>query len=210
MDLHLYGAVQSGHSYKVRLFLLLCGADHGYTAIDLTTPRDERPEPFRSLAPHGEVPLLVADGRVIAQSNAILLDLARQLRRYGGRDEAEWTAITAWLFWEANRIGRSYPNLRWYRRFDTSGDPGLVRWFHETAEADLDRLERALAHQPFLLGELTIADISCAGYLLYGDDVGLAMERWPHVLAWLERLRALPGFQPPLTAMAPPGSAVDR
>lgn len=85
-------------------------------------PRHERAEPFRSLSPHCEVPLLVDDGKVIARSNAILLHLARKFSKFGGHIELEWHDITSWLFWEAHHIGRSYQNLRWYRLFDVSGD----------------------------------------------------------------------------------------
>lgn len=199
---HLFGARQSGHSYKVRLFLLFAEVEHDYTSIDIGQPRDQRPEPFRSLAPHGEVPLLVDDGLVLSQSNAILLHLARKLERFGGASETEWSEITSWLFWEANRIGRSYPNLRWYRLFDASGAPDLVAWFKSTAEADLDRLERQLTGRAFIvLNRPTIVDLSCAGYLLYGDNVGLEMARWPRVDAWLERIRALPGYRAPLDVM---------
>jgi len=197
----LYGAKNSGHSYKVRLFLTLAHIEHSYTAIDLRIPRSDRPEPFRSHSPHGEVPLLLDGDNVIALSNAILLHLARKFSRFGGDSELEWTQITGWLFWEANRIGRSYPNLRWFRLFDASGDPGLVRWFQETTLVDLDRLERELTKKPFLLGPLSIADLSCASYLLYGDDIGLEMARWPNVNVWLDRIRALPGFRPPLEVM---------
>lgn len=199
--LHLFGARQSGHSFKVRLFLLLAGIEHEYTCIDIGQPRDQRPEPFRSLAPNGEVPVLVDNGQVISQSNAILLHLARRFERFGGQNVALWSDITSWLFWEANRIGRSYPNLRWYRLFDSSGAADLVGWFHTTAEVDLDRLEHQVTDRKFILDYPTIADISCAAYLLYADDVGLDMTRWPHVAAWLNRIRALPGYQAPLDVM---------
>lgn len=175
--------------------------EHDYTCIDIGTPRDQRPEPFRSIAPHGEVPVLLDDGQTLSQSNAILLHLARKFGPFGGVTEADWDEITSWLFWEANRIGRSYPNLRWYRRFDPSGAPDLVAWFHTTAEVDLDRLERQLADRSFLLQRPTIVDLACAGYLLYGDDVGLGMARWPGVSAWLDRIRALPGYRAPLDVM---------
>lgn len=200
-DTTLYGALNSGHSFKVRLLLLMAGVEHRYVAIDIGQPRAERPAEFRAVSPFGEVPVLVEAGRVTAQSNALLLHLSRKTGVLGASDEAGWTAITSWLFWEANRIGRSYPNLRWYRRFDGTGDPALVRWFEETAITDLDRMEQELADLPFLLGNATIADLSLAGYLLYGDDVGLDMSRWPAVMAWLERIRALPGYRAPLEIM---------
>jgi glutathione S-transferase len=199
--LKLYGSLQSGHSYKVRLMLLLSGMDHAYTPVDIFVPRDKRPPEFQQISPFGEVPVLVHDGIVLAQSNAILLHLARTTGRFTTKDEHDRDAITSWLFWEANRIGRSYPNLRYCRLFDKTADPGLVAWFHSTAEADLMRLNTELSEKPYLLGDITIADISCAGYLLYGDNVGLAMDRWPHVRGWLDRIRALPGWQHPADVM---------
>jgi glutathione S-transferase len=160
---HLFGALQSGHSFKVRLFLRLAEIAHDYTSIDIGAPRDQRPEPFRSIAPHGEVPVLLDDGETLAQSNAILLHLARKHGRFGGDTVAQWNEITSWLFWEANRIGRSFPNLRWHRLFDPNGAPDLVGWFHATAEVDLDRLERQLTDRAFILDRPTIVDLSCAG-----------------------------------------------
>jgi glutathione S-transferase len=199
--LKLYGSLQSGHSYKVRLMLLLSRVDHDYTPIDIFIPRDKRPMEFKQVSPFGEVPVLVHGDVVLAQSNAILLHLARFTGRFGAKDERDFDAITSWLFWEANRIGRSYPNLRYCRLFDITADPGLVAWFHSTAEADLTRLNSELSEKPYLLGDVTIADLSCAGYLLYGDDVGLATDRWPHVSAWLNRIRALPGWEHPADVM---------
>jgi glutathione S-transferase len=199
--LHLYGAYQSGHSYKARLFLLLTQTQHTYTAIDIGIPRGQRPAKFQQISPFAEVPVLTDGDQVLAQSNAILLHLARSTGRLGATDERGWDTITSWLFWEANRIGRSYPNLRYCRLFDKTADPALVAWFHITAESDLARLNDELSSKAFLCGDMTIADLSCAGYLLYGDDVGLDMTRWPHVEAWLQRIRAVPYWQGPLAVM---------
>jgi glutathione S-transferase len=197
----LFGALQSGHSYKIRMFLLLAGVPHAYHGIDLTVSRDQRPAEFRAVARFGEVPALVDDGEVIVQSNAILLHLARKHGQLWADGNAGQNAITSWLFWEANRIGRSYPNLRYCRAFDRSADPGLVAWFEATARVDLDRLDQELGNRPFLMGYPTIADLSCAAYMLYGDDFGFPLTAWPNVMAWLARIRALPGWQPPLSVM---------
>lgn len=201
-SLLLYGAKNSGHSYKARLFLLLAKIPHAYRPVDLSVPRDKRPAAFRAVAKFGEVPVLVEDGRALVQSNAILLHLARRFRRFGANDEAGWDQVTSWLFWEANRIGRSYANLRYYRTFGGPVAPGLIDWFAETANLDLDRLDAELADRKFLAGEFSVADISCAGYLLYADCPGLEIARWKHVAAWLGRIRALPGYRAPQEAMA--------
>jgi glutathione S-transferase len=77
-DLVLYGNHESGHSYKVRLFLTLAGVSHRYVRVDLDVPREARPEEFRRVSQFGEVPVLVAGGVPQAQSNALLLRLASE------------------------------------------------------------------------------------------------------------------------------------
>ena len=42
----LYGSTDSGHSYKVRWFLLLADLAHEYRWIDLNRPRAERAQDF--------------------------------------------------------------------------------------------------------------------------------------------------------------------
>jgi glutathione S-transferase len=200
-NLNLFGALNSGHSYKVRMFLLLCDITHRYQSVDLSKPRQDRPDAFRAVAQFGEVPVLSDSGEVIVQSNAILLHLARKHKKLWAEDASGQNQITSWLFWEANRIGRSYPNLRYCRSFETRADPGLVAWFETTARSDLDRLNQELADKPFLLQVPTIVDLSCSAYMLYGDDFGFGLSAWPNVTAWLDRIRALPGWQPPLSAM---------
>src|SRR2546421_526311 len=103
MDLYqLYGNRESGHSYKVRLMLDVAGLPYAYEEIDLALARTERPEPFRSLAVYGEVPLLVHRGRAYVQSNAILLHLAEQCGQYGAESAERMARVREWLFWEAN------------------------------------------------------------------------------------------------------------
>lgn len=201
MSVTLYGAKESGHSFKVRQYLLLADIPHDYRAIDIATPRDQRPADFQAVARYGEVPVLVHDGVVHVQSNNILLHLARRFGKLGAEDELGWSAITSWLFWEANRIGRSFPNLRWFRTLGHEGDPGLIAWFERTAIDDLTRLDQELSDKPFLLDRLTIADLSCAGYLIYGDDPGLGLSRWPNVMRWLDRIRAEPRWRAPREIM---------
>lgn len=199
--LKLWGALNSGHSYKARLFMLLAETPHQYEPVNLSLPRDQRPQAFRDIAAFGEVPVLEHGSQVLVQSNAILLHLAREFDHFGVSTESGHDAITSWLFWEANRIGRSYPNLRYCKLFDDSANKGLVEWFQSTCKADLARLDQQLDGRAFLLGALTIADIACAGYMLYGEDIGVGLAQHRNVCAWLDRIRALPRWQHPNEVM---------
>ncbi|MDI1288135.1 MAG: glutathione S-transferase family protein [Reyranella sp.] len=197
----LYGNCESGHSYKVRQTLVLLGLAHEYRYVDLLPPRAERRADFVAVSPYGEVPVFIDDDGVMAQSNAILLYLARRTGLLGGGADLDRT--TQWLFWEANRIGFSLANLRFALRFDDE-DPGVVAMLRRRTEADLDRLAREFDRRPFLLGEtLGVADISCAGYLFFADQAEVDLGRWPSVGAWLDRLCCTSGWAHPYELMDP-------
>lgn len=76
------------HSYKVALALSLLGIGFEQRHIAIWKPRSGRSQEFQSIAAHGEVPVLLIDGHVMCQSNAILDYLARRERRLDGSDEA--------------------------------------------------------------------------------------------------------------------------
>jgi glutathione S-transferase len=194
----LYGNRESGHTYKVSLMLAMSGIAHDYTAVNLDVPRAERPEPFRSLAKYGEVPLLVHDGQPYVQSNAILIHLAQHTGAFGGESAARMDRVREWLFWEANRIGFSLPNLRWGVRFTPGGmPPDVEALLRGRYDADIARLEAELADgRAFILGDLpTIADFSMCGYMFWPEQAGVVFPS--HVSAWLGRISALPGWKHP-------------
>jgi glutathione S-transferase len=68
----------------------------------------------------------------------------------------------------------------------------------------LNILEKRLARSPFVLGDHpTIADISLVGYLYYpAEEFGFDMAgTHPNIAAWLDRIKALPGWEHPYKLM---------
>jgi glutathione S-transferase len=194
----LYGSCESGHSYKVKLAMEVAGVAHSYTEIDLKLERQARPEPFRSLAKYGEVPLLVHDGQAYVQSNAILLHLAEHLNAYGGESRHRLERVREWLFWEANRIGFSMAHLRYGQKFDPAAYAGAVLpWFRHRFDADIARLDEELSDgRLFLLDDqVTVADFSICGYMYWPEQAQVSYP--PRVQAWLDRIAALPGWRHP-------------
>jgi len=194
----LYGSAESGHTFKVRLMLEVAALPYEYEEVDLRLDREARPEPFRSLARYGEVPLLVHEGQPYVQSNAILLFLAQHTQAFGGETPERMSRCREWLFWEANRIGTSLPHLRFGQRFDPQGyPPGVLEWMRTRFESDIARLELELSEgRRFLLGDTpTIADFAICGYMFWPEQAHVAYPA--HVTAWLGRIRALPGWRHP-------------
>jgi glutathione S-transferase len=203
LELILYGNRESGHSYKVRLMLTLTHTPHEYRPIDIQLPRDQRPAEFRQVSKYGEVPVLIDRGQTYVQSNAILLHLAQRTGKFYGRDAVDHDQVREWLFWEANRIGISVPNLRFALRWLPDTKPEVLDWLRARALADLDRMNSEFAERKFLLGERpTVADIACCGYLHWPDQAGIDLAAWPHVQRWLGDISALPGWKHPYDLMA--------
>src|ERR1700749_1588156 len=72
----LYSMQRSGNSYKVRLALAMLNAPYRVIEVDILQGESRTPE-FLAMNPSGQVPLLeVAEGRYLAESNAILWDVA--------------------------------------------------------------------------------------------------------------------------------------
>jgi glutathione S-transferase len=103
----LYSMQRSGNSYKVRLALAQLGVSYRFVEVDTLRGESRTPE-FLAKNPSGQVPLLeVADGRFIAESNAILWYIAggSSLAPEGRIDRAE---ALQWMFFEQHSLD---PNM---------------------------------------------------------------------------------------------------
>lgn len=67
----IYGDVGSGNCYKIKLLLSLLNIKHRWVHIDILK-KDTQTADFLLLNPNGKIPVLVLDdGRVLSESNAI-------------------------------------------------------------------------------------------------------------------------------------------
>lgn len=198
----LYGNTHSGHSYKVRLFLLLNAIEHEYQYVSLSIPREQRMPEFIKLSHFGEVPVLVDGDTVLCQSNAILQYLGHKTQKMSGTNSADWRSITEWLYWEANRIGMSLPNLRYMMLWDKQQPSEVVGYFKQRLLNDLSTLDGFLGQSEFLLSSgVSIADMSCSGYLFWLEQVNLSITVYPNIARWLKSIAQLPYWLHPDEAM---------
>lgn len=198
----LYGNHESGHSYKIRTFLLMANIPHEYRWIDLTLPRKQRPAEFQAASKFGEVPVLMVDDTTLCQSNSILMYLAQKHQTLCGTAN-EWHTVTEWLSWEANRIGFSLPNLRFSMRWNPQPE-AVMAYLHARVVSDLKILDRFLKDTEFLVAsDLTIADISCSAYLFWLDQVGLDVADYPNIERWLSAIKKNKNWLPPETSLKP-------
>ena len=211
MRYRLHCFAQSGNAYKAALMLALCDADWEAVFVDFFNGGTRTPE-YLALNPMGEAPVLEVDaGPTLSQSGVILDYLAEAEGRFGAETRAERHEILRWLLFDNHKLTSYIATLRFLKQF-AKQDPNEVSAFLEQrATTALGVLERHLAERAFVLGSRpTIADLSLCGYLFWPEEIGIDLDAFAAVSAWLERIRALPGWRHPYELMpgSVPGSGV--
>lgn len=206
--LHCFG--ESGHSYKVALFLTLTGQDWQPVRVDFFGG-ETRSEAFRALNPMAECPVLEWRGEVLSQSGAILTRLARDTGQMGGTTPGESEAILRWILWDNHKFSSQIGATRFLLNFlPEAKRPAEVIAFQQARLKPAYRLlNDHLAGRDWVAAEaVSIADLSLCSYLWYPEPFGFTRADWPHIDAWLGRIAALPGWKHPYELM--PGSPADR
>ena len=188
----LYGMALSGNAYKVRLLLELLGLEYEEIPVNLRTG-ENRTESFLALNPRGQIPILV-DGEVtVWDSQAVLVYLARRYgREWLPTDPVPMAEVMQWLAVAENELlfglARARAVVFFGRDFDLAS-------CQEYGRAGLKVLEQRLAeHEWLAAGRPTIADIACMPYAALSHMGEIPLDDFPSVRAWIDRVRALPGF----------------
>ena len=191
--IRLYGFALSGHCHRVELFLALLDLPYNYVQMDLLGGEHKRPE-FLALNPFGQVPV-IQDGVVtLGDSNAILVYLEGRYApgRWLPRDPLGAARVQRWLSAAAGPLAFGAAATRAMTLFRRAGDPAPAI---ERAHQLLRVMEQQLAAEPWLAGsEPTLADIANYSYTARAPEGNVALDGYPAVRAWLQRVEALPGF----------------
>lgn len=210
MTAQLYCFGESGNAYKVALTLTLADMEWQPVFVDFFNGETRSPA-FRALNEMGEVPVLVDGDTILSQSGVILDYISSKTGKLGGRSAAERREILRWLFWDNHKLSTQIGTTRFLINFtsDDKRPAGVVPFLQGRLKAAYTVLEGHLAASRWLVGEqVTIADLSCCGYLFYPEPFGFSRADWPHIDAWLGRIEALPGWKAPYDLM--PGNPSER
>lgn len=193
-SLVLYDFPLSGHCHRVRLFLSLLGQAYERVPVNLLTGEQRRSE-FAALNPAMQVPVLRDGKRVIADSNAILVYLAKRnsASKWLPEDPEGAAAVQRWFSVSARELTQGPGRARAMTLFKRPGDLEQAR---RDSEVLLARINAHLQGHSFLVGDTpTLADLACYTYVALAPEGGVALEPYAEVLGWLARLEALPGFE---------------
>jgi glutathione S-transferase len=164
----------------------------------VAAPKDVRASPaFLALNPLGQIPVLQDGDLALADSNAILVYLARRYAPDSGWLPQEPVAaahVQRWLSIAAGEVMHGPAIARMIALFDLPDDPVRAA---RIAGRVLAFMDGHLADRTFLAADhVTIADLACYSYVAHAPDGGVALEPYPAVRAWLSRVEAQPWFRP--------------
>ena len=189
----LYDLDISGNCYRVRLFLSLLNVKHELQNVNLMKGEHREP-PFLKLNPRSQVPVLDDEGTIVWDSMAILVYIARKYasERWLPLDAAPMAEVMQWLGVMENETLYGLGKARIICKFKF---PGSLEEAQTLGRKGLGVMEQRLSSRDWLaLDHLTIADVGCFPYVALAPEGEIALDPYPGVQRWIERIKQQPGF----------------
>ena len=199
----LYCFGESGNAYKAALAMELAEMEWEPRFVDFFNGETRTPA-FRAINEMGEVPVLVDGEATLSQSGVILDYVSSKTGKLGGRSAAERREVLRWLFWDNHKLSTQVGMTRFQMNFvpPAKRPAEVITFMQARLKTAYTVLNTHLDGRKWLVGDsLTIADLSCCGYLYYPEPFGFTRADWPHIDTWLTRIAAIPGWKHPYDLM---------
>ena len=187
----IYGDIQSGNCYKIKLLCSLLEIEHKWIHVDIMAGEASKAE-FLEKNPNGKIPLLeLDDGLCLSESNAILNYLAIGSHMLP-TDHFDLAKVQQWQFFEQYSHEPYIAVARYISKYLGLPDERKEEYQNKQpgGHKALTIMENQLSVTPYLVGELmTTADISLYGYTHVAHEGGFDLSRYPSVLAWIKRIQ---------------------
>lgn len=194
--MRVYGDIQSGNCYKVKLVMSLLDITHEWIHIDILAGETQTAE-FLSINLNGKIPVLeLSKGRYLAESNAILNFLASGTKLLP-EDPFDRAKVLQWQFFEQYSHEPYIAVARFIAKY--LGLPVDRKADYESKQLGghkaLSIMENQLTRSSYLVGEsLTIADISLYAYTHVAHEGGFDLSKYPAIQAWLSKIFSHPNY----------------
>lgn len=196
----LHGFPMSPNTRRALLALEEAGVDYKLEPVDLMSAA-HRGEAYRKLNPTMRVPTLVDGDLVLWESNAILVYLAEKHpdRLFCGTTARERAEVARWMYMNAGHLSPSVARI-FAHTIRLPEDQRLPR-IAEEGRADVDRSLKALEQHltetkaDWICGSFGIADLSLAATLGAAPMLGISLDAFPSVVAFMTRIKSRPAWK---------------
>ena len=187
-SLTVYGDHRSGNCLKVKWVGDHLNIPYNWRETDVLTGQTRTAE-FLAINPAGQVPTLIGeDGRIIAQSNAIMMYLASGSDLIPG-DRFDQAKMLEWMFWEQYSHEPCIAVRRFKKAFLNQSDDDIDPELLAKGRRALGVMEMRLLSRDFFVGDkLSLADIALVAYTRMADEGGYNLDEFLNVRSWVARI----------------------
>ena len=191
------------NGWKVSIALEELGLDYQMVPINIGRGDQFTPK-FLAISPNNRMPAIVDHGSDTAgdsesvsvfESGAILFYLAQKTGKLMPRDAQGQKQTLEWLFWQVGNQGPLAGQLSHFVNYAPSEQPYSKARYANEYNRCLGVLEKQLTDRDYIIGEYSIADIICWPWVLIAKPLGQALDEFPNVSAWRQKIKERPAVQ---------------
>jgi glutathione S-transferase len=190
----VYGDINSGNCYKIKLLMSLLDIGHEWNHVDLLG-QETRSAAFIAMNPNAKMPVIeIAQGVHLWESNAILNYLAEGTA-FLPTERLGRARVLQWQFFEQYSHEPYIAVARFIAKYlgmpESRKQDFLSK--QEGGHKALRVMESQLERTPYLAGEqYTIADISLYAYTHVAHEGGFDVSAYPAICRWLAMVESHP------------------
>jgi GST-like protein len=185
---------------KVSVMLEEVGLPYEIVKVNITKREQFTPE-FTAISPNQKIPAITDGAFPLSESGAILIYLAEKTGKlFPQKTRYE---ILQWLMFQMAHIGPMLGQAHHFRLLAKEKLPYAIQRYEKEAARLFQVMEDQLRKQEYLTGEYSIADVASYPWIMRSFNFGIALEDYPAVKRWTDRIGARPAVQRGMEVLKP-------
>jgi len=204
-DYQLYCFGESGHSYKVALYMELTGLDWEAIHMDFFKGAN-RTEDYLKVNSMGEAPVLIHGDLTLSQSGVILDYLIEETGKFAPATKEDAREVLRWVLWDNHKMSSQIGVTRFLMNFlpEHQRQEAVIAFLQGRTKVAYKLLNAHLEGRDWIVGTApTAADFSNCSYLYYPEPFGFERTDWPNIDRWLTNISEIDGWKHPYDLMQP-------
>lgn len=194
--IQVYGDIQSGNCYKIKLTLSLLEIEYIWIHVDILN-KETHSDEFKKMNPNARIPVIIlGNGETLWESNAILNYLAAQSFLLPD-DNFLKAKVLQWQNFEQYSHEPYIATARYINKYLGLPKDRKVEYHNKQAGGHhaLHVMDQHLANTDFFVADsLSIADISLYAYTHVAHEGGFDLSSYRNILAWMKRIESMPNY----------------
>jgi GST-like protein len=185
------------NGWKVSITLEELGLPYTVYPIDLASGAQKQ-KPFVDINPNGRIPAIVdrENGDFpVFESGAIMLYLTEKTGRLIPEDANERSRVIQWLMFQMGGVGPMMGQANVFTRYFPEQIPSVIDRYRREGRRLFEVLDGHLAHNEYLAGDYSIADIANWSWVHTYEWPGIDIGGLDHLQRWIQVISERPSVQ---------------